>query len=181
MPVQYHIVVLGDGAVGKTALTIQYCLNNFVEHYDPTIEDSYRKQVVVDNESCILEILDTAGQEEYAAMGDQWLRMGDGFLLVYSITSRQSFNRVKRFHEHMIRVRQTDATPMVLVGNKCDMPGERQVSTQEGLELSKILKCAFIETSAKSKYNVENAFHLSVRVLRNHRSHKKQKGGCAIM
>ncbi|KAJ3007104.1 UNVERIFIED_CONTAM: Ras GTPase [Siphonaria sp. JEL0065] len=154
MPSQYQIVVLGDGAVGKTGENL-YCLNSFIDHYDPTIEDSYRKQITVDNETCVLEILDTAGQEEFAAMGDQWMRLGDGFLLVYSITSRQSFNRIKRFREQMLRVRETDDTPMVIVGNKCDMAGERQVSTQEGVELAKLLRCEFIETSAKSKYNVE--------------------------
>lgn len=53
----YKIVVLGDGGVGKTALTIQLCLNHFVETYDPTIEDSYRKQVVIDDQACIMEIL----------------------------------------------------------------------------------------------------------------------------
>ncbi|KAI8611967.1 small GTPase superfamily [Chytriomyces sp. MP71] len=181
MPSQYHVVVLGDGAVGKTALTIQYCLNSFVEHYDPTIEDSYRKQVIVDGETCVLEILDTAGQEEYAqSMGDQWLRIGNGFLLVYSITSRNSFTRIKRFREQLSRVRELEKCPMVLVGNKCDMVGERQVSIQEGLDMAGRLGCAFIETSAKTKYNVENAFHLVVRTIRKS-SGRKQKGDCIIM
>jgi GTPase KRas protein len=63
----HKIVVLGDGGVGKTALTIQLCLSHFVETYDPTIEDSYRKQVVIDEIPCVLEVLDTAGQEEYTA------------------------------------------------------------------------------------------------------------------
>ncbi|KAI8829635.1 small G-protein Ras2 [Chytriomyces cf. hyalinus JEL632] len=183
MPSLHHIVVLGDGAVGKTALTIQYCLNNFVEHYDPTIEDSYRKQVNIDGETCVLEILDTAGQEEYSSsMGDQWLRRGDGFLLIYSITSRQSFARIKRFREQLARVRDhSEDISIVLVGNKCDMAGEREVSTQEGLELANRLKCEFIETSAKTKYNVESAFHLAVRSLRKSTHHKKKKGDCAIL
>ncbi|KAJ2237099.1 RAS2 protein [Coemansia sp. RSA 455] len=59
---------------GGTALTIQLCLNHFVETYDPTIEDSYRKQVVIDDQPCVLEVLDTAGQEEYTALRDQWIR-----------------------------------------------------------------------------------------------------------
>ena len=63
--INYKICVLGDGGVGKTALTIQLCSNHFVEEYDPTIEDSYRKQVVIDDESCLLEILDTAGPENF--------------------------------------------------------------------------------------------------------------------
>ncbi|KAJ3405034.1 hypothetical protein HDU80_001988 [Chytriomyces hyalinus] len=160
-----------------------YCLNNFVEHYDPTIEDSYRKQVNIDGETCVLEILDTAGQEEYSSsMGDQWLRRGDGFLLIYSITSRQSFARIKRFREQLARVRDhSEDISIVLVGNKCDMAGEREVSTQEGLELANRLKCEFIETSAKTKYNVESAFHLAVRSLRKSTHHKKKKGDCAIL
>lgn len=92
----YRLVVLGDGGVGKTALTIQLCLNHFVESYDPTIEDSYRKQVVIDEEPCILEVLDTAGQEEYTALRDQWIRDGEGFVLVYSIAQRSTFERVGR-------------------------------------------------------------------------------------
>lgn len=70
----YKLVVLGEPSIGKTALTLQMCLNHFVETYDPTIEDSYRKQVLVDEKQCILEILDTAGQEEYAFIRDQWIR-----------------------------------------------------------------------------------------------------------
>lgn len=65
------LVVLGDGGVGKTALTIQLCLNHFIEAYDPTIEDSYRKHAVIDDQPVLIEILDTAGQEEYTALRDQ--------------------------------------------------------------------------------------------------------------
>ena len=68
------------GGVGKSALTIQLIQNHFVDEYDPTIEDSYRKQVVIDGETCLLDILDTAGQEEYSAMRDQYMRTGEGKL-----------------------------------------------------------------------------------------------------
>jgi len=103
----YKLVVLGDGGVGKTALTIQLCLNHFVETYDPTIEDSYRKQVVIDGIACMLEVLDTAGQEEYTALRDQWIRDGEGFVLVYSISSRSSFTRIPRFHNQILRVKES--------------------------------------------------------------------------
>ena len=68
---EYKLVVVGGGGVGKSALTIQLIQNHFVDEYDPTIEDSYRKQVTIDEETCLLDILDTAGQEEYSAMRDQ--------------------------------------------------------------------------------------------------------------
>jgi len=87
----YNLVVLGDGAVGKTALTIQLCSHHFVEQFDPTIESSYRRQVEVDGTVALLDILDTAGQEEFTALRSQWIRAGEGYLIVYDITSEKSF------------------------------------------------------------------------------------------
>ncbi|GAB7365052.1 hypothetical protein MBLNU230_g5833t1 [Neophaeotheca triangularis] len=187
----YKLVVLGDGGVGKTALTIQLCLNHFVETYDPTIEDSYRKQVQIDGQSCMLEVLDTAGQEEYTALRDQWIRDGEGFVLVYSISSRSSFSRIQRFYSQIQRVKESAAAssptypgsplsqttpssqgpaPVMLVGNKCDRVTEREVSTQEGQALAKQLGCDFVEASAKNCVNVEKAFYDVVRQLRRQRS-----------
>ena len=67
----FKIVILGSGGVGKSALTIRLITDNFLEEYDPTIEDSYQKTLVVDGESTQINILDTAGQEEYSSMQDQ--------------------------------------------------------------------------------------------------------------
>ncbi|ORY68738.1 ras family-domain-containing protein [Pseudomassariella vexata] len=185
--VLYKLVVLGDGGVGKTALTIQLCLQHFVETYDPTIEDSYRKQVVIDSQACMLEVLDTAGQEEYTALRDQWIRDGEGFVLVYSISSRSSFSRIKRFHHQIQRVKESvqasptypgspmtaaapsQNVPIMLVGNKSDRVTEREVSTQEGHALARELGCEFVEASAKNCINVEKAFYDVVRILRRQR------------
>jgi small GTP-binding protein len=117
---------------------------------DPTIEDSYRKQVTIDDETCLLDILDTAGQEEYSAMRDQYMRTGQGFLCVYAITSRSSFDEISSFREQILRVKDADKVPMVVVGNKCDLESERQVSKAEGQDLAKSFGCPFLETSAKS-------------------------------
>jgi len=190
-------VVLGDGGVGKTALTIQLCLNHFVETYDPTIEDSYRKQVVIDDQSCMLEVLDTAGQEEYTALRDQWIRDGEGFLLVYSICSRSSFDRVRRFQEQIHRVKDASLPPnstnppkafpadpnhphlsripLMLVGNKADRSTEREVSAQEGRSLAQELGCLFTESSAKTCQNVELAFYEVVRQIRRQREGEKEQ------
>merc|ERR1711974_220128 len=160
------IVVLGDGGVGKTALTIQLCSNHFVEEYDPTIEDSYRKQVVIDDETCLLEILDTAGQEEFTALRDQWIRECEGFIIVYSITSTHSFHQVKTFKQQVTRVKDEDNLPMMLVGNKCDLEEEREVPTEEGVALAEKLGCQFKEASAKTRKNVEESFYDLVRASR---------------
>lgn len=155
--------------------------------YDPTIEDSYRKQVVIDGLSCMLEVLDTAGQEEYTALRDQWIRDGEGFVLVYSISSRSSFTRIQKFHHQIQRVKESSSAspsypgsplsavappgnvPVMLVGNKSDRVTEREVSTQEGHALARELGCEFVEASAKNCINVEKAFYDVVRLLRRQR------------
>jgi len=163
---EYKLVVVGGGGVGKSALTIQLIQNHFVDEYDPTIEDSYRKQVVIDEETCLLDILDTAGQEEYSAMRDQYMRTGEGFLCVYSITSRSSFDEISSFREQILRVKDKDQVPMIIVGNKCDLESERQVTQSEGRDLAKSFGCPFMETSAKTRVNVEEAFFELVRLIR---------------
>lgn len=72
-------------------------------------------------------MLDTAGQEEYSAMREQYMRTGEGFLLVYSITSRESFEEITTFQQQILRVKDKDSFPMVVVGNKCDLEHERKV------------------------------------------------------
>lgn len=136
----------------------------------------------------MLEVLDTAGQEEYVSLRDQWIRDGEGFVLVYSISSRASFQRIKKFYNQIQRVKESAATasptfpgspslssasygpaPVMLVGNKCDRVTEREVSTQEGSALARELGCEFVEASAKNCVNVEKAFYDVVRQLRRQR------------
>ncbi|CAK4030440.1 ras [Lecanosticta acicola] len=165
---EYKLVVVGGGGVGKSCLTIQLIQSHFVDEYDPTIEDSYRKQCVIDDEVALLDVLDTAGQEEYSAMREQYMRTGEGFLLVYSITSRQSFEEIVTFQQQILRVKDKDYFPIIVVGNKCDLESERQVSTEEGKQLARSFGCKFIETSAKSRINVDNAFYDIVREIRKY-------------
>jgi small GTP-binding protein len=112
------IVILGEGGVGKSALVIQFTQNHFVRDYDPTIENSYRKQITIDDEVCMLDILDTAGQEEYSVMRDQYIRTGGGFLIVYSIANRDTFEAMEDFRDQILRVKDSSSYPMVLLGNK---------------------------------------------------------------
>eukprot|EP01102_Stenamoeba_stenopodia_P005094 TRINITY_DN15605_c0_g1_i1.p1 TRINITY_DN15605_c0_g1~~TRINITY_DN15605_c0_g1_i1.p1 ORF type:complete len:193 (+),score=38.56 TRINITY_DN15605_c0_g1_i1:361-939(+) len=170
----YKIVILGDGGVGKSCLTIQFTQNHFVREYDPTIENSYRKQITIDEEACILDILDTAGQEEYSVMRDQYINSGQGFMLVYSITSKATFKSLTDLREKILQVKDCDHFPMVIVGNKCDLDKERQVATQEGKDLCSSWGAPFLESSAKSRTNVEEAFKAVVREIR-----KKDEGPAA--
>ncbi|KAM5256073.1 GTPase NRas-like [Ctenodactylus gundi] len=167
---QYKLVVVGGDYVGKSALTIQLIHNHFVGEYDPTIQDSYRKQVVIDGETCLLDILDTAGLE-YSAMRDQYMRTGEGFLCVFAINSTKSFADINLFREEIKRVKDSDDVPMVLVGNKCDLP-TRTVDTEQARELAKSYGIPFIETSAKTRQGVEEAFYTLVREIRRYRMKK---------
>ncbi|XP_045196318.1 ras-related protein R-Ras2-like [Mercenaria mercenaria] len=162
----YKLVVVGGGGVGKSALTIQFIQSYFVTDYDPTIEDSYAKQCVIDDEVARLDILDTAGQEEFSAMREQYMRSGMGFLLVYSVTDRSSFDEIYKFHKQILRVKDRDEFPMILVGNKSDLEHQRQISREEGQELSRQLKITHIEASAKIRMNVDQAFYDLVRKVR---------------
>jgi len=163
---EYKLVVVGGGGVGKSALTIQLIQNHFVDEYDPTIEDSYRKQVTIDEETCLLDILDTAGQEEYSAMRDQYMRSGQGFLCVYSITNKTSFEEISTFREQILRVKDSDKVPMVIVGNKSDLDADREVSQADGKDLAAAFGCPWMETSAKAKIRCEDCFYELVREIR---------------
>ena len=99
----------------------------FVTDYDPTIEDSYQKQCVIDGTVAKLDILDTAGQEEFSAMREQYMRSGEGFLLVFSLADRRSFEDAARFHKEILRVKDRDEFPVMLVGNKADLDSQRMV------------------------------------------------------
>jgi len=181
-----RLTVLGDGGVGKTALTIQLVNQHFVQTYDPTIEDSYTKQCHIDSVSTLLEILDTAGQDEYTALMAQWIAEGSGYLIVYSIIDRHSFDRAKEIYEIIARYHDNDPTKIacVLVGNKCDMTEGREVTEEEAGALAEKWLCEAIETSAKTKHNVEKAFFDVVRAIRekeNFFEKEKKKGLCNIL
>jgi GTPase KRas protein len=183
MATEYRLVLVGGGGVGKSALTLMYINSTFIDEYDPTIEDAYRKQVVIDGEAAMLDILDTAGQDEYSAMRSQYMRTGGVFMLVYAITSRESFEEMRSFRDQILRVKEgdgiTDArqVPMLLIGNKCDLESERQVSASEGKELAAEWGMPFFEASARDRINVENSFLEAVRLVRRQAPVKPARSG----
>ncbi|KAI9022210.1 ras related protein 1b [Phycomyces nitens] len=173
---EYKLVVLGSGGVGKSALTVQFVQSIFVERYDPTIEDSYRKQVEVDGQQCVLEILDTAGTEQFTAMRDLYMKNGQGFILVFSIISLATLTDLRELREQILRVKDVDHVPMVLVGNKCDLEEERAVPREQGMALSQQWGGKpFYETSARYKINVDEVFYDVVRQINKQMPSKPRK------
>ena len=183
---EYKLVVLGSGGVGKSALTVQFVQGIFVEKYDPTIEDSYRKQIEIDGQPCMLEILDTAGTEQFTAMRDLYMKTGEGFLLVYSITNQASFSDLQELRDQIMRVKDgNDDVPMMVVGNKCDLSDERVVGRDQGVQLSRQFNCQFMETSAKQRINVVEVFEELIKQINRQQQRnpnkKKRKRKCTIL
>uniref|UniRef100_A0A2K6UL94 RAS related 2 n=1 Tax=Saimiri boliviensis boliviensis TaxID=39432 RepID=A0A2K6UL94_SAIBB len=158
---KYLLVVVGGGGVGKSALIIQFNQSYFVKDYDPTIEDSYTKQCVIDDRAARLDILDTAGQEEFGAMREQCMRTGEGFLLVFSVTNRGSFEEIYKFQRQILRVKGRDEFPMILVGNKADLDHQRQTNLKETLRLLQRLS----DSSKICVYIHRHALFLSASML----------------
>lgn len=96
-PALHKVIMVGSGGVGKSALTLQFMYDEFVEDYEPTKADSYRKKILLDGEDVQIDILDTAGQEDYAAIRDHYFRSGEGFLCIFSITEDESFQATQEF------------------------------------------------------------------------------------
>ncbi|KAM6332333.1 ras-related protein Ral-B isoform 3-T4 [Podargus strigoides] len=131
-------------------------MKQFVEDYEPTKADSYRKKVVLDGEEVQIDILDTAGQEDYAAIRDNYFRSGEGFLLVFSITEHESFTATAEFREQILRVKaEEDKIPLLVVGNKSDLEERRQVPVEEARSKAEEWGVQYVETSAKTRANVD--------------------------
>lgn len=165
----YKLVVLGAGGVGKSCLTVQFVQSVYLDTYDPTIEDSYRKTIEIDGKVFDLEILDTAGVAQFTAMRELYIKSGMGFLLVYSVTDKQSLDELMELREQVLRIKDSNKVPMVLVGNKADLADERIISVPEGIDVStKWGRVPFYETSALLRSNVDEVFVDLVRqIIRN--------------
>ena len=114
-------------------------------------------------------ITDISGQLEYSELWDQHISTCDCFLLIYSITSRHSFQEIRMLWEHICRIRKGKYIPFILVGNKCDRAHAREVSSKEGYGLADEIGCPFFEASAKQRINVDEIFHEAVRETRRKR------------
>ena len=162
---KYKIVVLGAGAVGKSSLTVRYVTGDFLDEYDPTIEDYYRKLVEVDGEPAYMDILDTAGQEEFSSMQDEFFRQGKGFLLIYSIISKDSFEHAKTLRDKIKRARDDPDKKLALVlcGNKCDLEIQRQVQKSDGVRLCMSSSISSLYTLIECEFaNIIISYHYHI-------------------
>jgi len=131
----------------------------------------------------MLEILDTAGTEQFTAMRDLYMKNGQGFILVYSITAQSTFNDLPEKREQILRVKDKDNVPMVLVGNKADLQDQRVITTEQGEDLARKFICKFLEASARTRMNIDKIFHEIIRQINatSPSQQKKTKKTCLIL
>ncbi|GJE85669.1 Ras domain-containing protein [Phanerochaete sordida] len=156
---EYEVVVLGAGGVGKSALTVRFVNDSFLEHYNPTIEEQYRREIAVDGEHIALEILDTAGAEQFTALNEVYITSGHGFLLVFSLTHEASLHDLDNIRQQVLHIKQGEPDlPIVIVGTKMDLYNEREVTSGALQELATSWGIPFYETSAKRNWNIQEVF-----------------------
>uniref|UniRef100_A0A2I3GBX7 Ras-related and estrogen-regulated growth inhibitor n=1 Tax=Nomascus leucogenys TaxID=61853 RepID=A0A2I3GBX7_NOMLE len=141
---EVKLAIFGRAGVGKSALVVRFLTKRFIWEYDPTLESTYRHQATIDDEVVSMEILDTAGQED-TIQREGHMRWGEGFVLVYDITDRGSFEEVLPLKNILDEIKKPKNVTLILVGNKADLDHSRQVSTEEGEKLATELACAFYD------------------------------------
>ncbi|KAL7714690.1 Small G-protein Ras2 [Entamoeba marina] len=184
---QHHelrLCALGDDGVGKSAMVVRFVSNHFVENYDPWLEDNYRTQIILDRNLVILEIFDTVGDEQIS-LRDHYLRMSYGFIIVYSISNRKSFENVPKYYDYILKLKEVNDNiniPITIAGHKVDIENQREIPTDEGKQFANGLGVNFIECSAKNNINIKELFEniafdilVSEQYTNRTNSEKKQK------
>ena len=131
----------------------------------------------VDGIQCLLEILDTAGTEQFTAMRDLYMKDGQGFVLVFSIVAKSTFTDLNDIRDQIVRVKDTDSFPSILVGNKCDLEDQRVVSKVDAQELAGKWGSSFMECSAKTATNIQELFLDLIRQINATIKVEKKGGG----
>lgn len=175
-----NIAMMGYRSVGKSSLSIQFVEGQFVDSYDPTIENTFTKITRVNSTDYEVKLVDTAGQDEYSIFPAQYSMDFHGYVLVYSITSQKSFEVIQIIYEKLLDVMGKAYVPVVLVGNKTDLHQERAVSTEEGRKLAECWKAQFLETSAKQNESVADIFHLLLQQIERDNGNTGEKSSCTI-
>ncbi|XP_077099451.1 GTP-binding protein Di-Ras2 [Siphateles boraxobius] len=192
----YRVVVFGAGGVGKSSLVLRFVKGTFRESYIPTVEDTYRQVISCDKSICTLQITDTTGSHQFPAMQRLSITKGHAFILVYSISSKQSLEELKPIFEQICLIKgDIENIPIMLVGNKNDELNSREVESGDGEATAKRWKCAFMETSAKTNHNVKELFQellnlekrrtVSLQIdgkkSKQQKRAEKLKGKCVVM
>ncbi|KAG2387461.1 hypothetical protein C9374_001793 [Naegleria lovaniensis] len=170
---EFKIVVFGAGGVGKSALVIQFIMGQFIGEYDPTIEDSYRKQIEVDGEMALLDILDTAGPEDYYALRRSYIRCADCFIFVCAVDDPRTVHEFDYLIESSEREKESCDIPCIFAINKIDLVRENLIEDVSNIvtedmvgnviKKHKLTNYSIFESSGKRAINSTAIFEEIVR------------------
>eukprot|EP00752_Nemacystus_decipiens_P001864 g1796.t1 len=164
---QIKLLMIGDSGVGKTCLLLRYANDSFSQTFITTIGIDFKiKNIDLDSKRIKLQIWDTAGQERFRTITTSYFRGAQGILLVYDVTDKKSFNSIRNWVAQ-IQQHADVAVNKILIGNKCDMEEDREVSKEEGAQLAAEYGIQFFETSAKEDKNVEKGFITIAREVKD--------------
>jgi Ras-related protein Rab-1A len=154
----FKLVLIGDSGVGKSCLLLRFADDNFTDSYISTIGVDFRfRTITIDKKTVKLQIWDTAGQERFRTITSAYYRGADGIIMVYDVTSAESFDHVEEWLSEVDRY-ANENTAKLLIGNKADLIDEKQVSEETAQKFADKLGIPFLETSAKTATNVDQAF-----------------------
>ena len=175
------MAVIGKGIVGKSSLTYRFLNYNIPEGHEATLEDRYKIDTKIDDKLYRIEILDTAGEDDYQQMMDTWISFGEGFLLVFAINDKTSFELIPPKRERIIKGKHGEKCPMILVGNKQDLADNREIPYDDAKQLADSWGIDYIETSAKTDFNCKEVFErLAVKIYESSTKTKKSSCPCSI-
>uniref|UniRef100_A0A8C3AC13 RRAD and GEM like GTPase 1 n=1 Tax=Cyclopterus lumpus TaxID=8103 RepID=A0A8C3AC13_CYCLU len=160
----YRVVLLGDHGVGKTSLAGIFAGITEKEE-QPGGGDTYERTLTVDGEESTLIVMDT-WENDKLVLCDDCLKVGSAYVIVYSVTDRDSFDAAAELRITLRRTRQAENLPIILVGNKSDLVRSREVAVEEGRACAVVFDCKFIETSASLQHNVTELFEGVIRQIR---------------
>ena len=154
------VITLGNSAVGKSSFILKYIDNSFTLYYTATLGIDFKQKKIKlkDGRDVRLRIFDTAGQERYKSVSASFIKKADGVILIYDIGDLESFEAVENWIKS-IREIGKDNLPIILVGNKCDLPDDkRMISLKEGQDKADEFNIPFYETSCKEGINIKEVF-----------------------
>eukprot|EP00478_Filoreta_tenera_P002228 GABV01002289.1.p1 GENE.GABV01002289.1~~GABV01002289.1.p1 ORF type:complete len:204 (-),score=67.03 GABV01002289.1:17-628(-) len=163
----FKLLLIGDSGVGKSCLLLRFADDTYTESYISTIGVDFKIRTIdLDGKTIKLQIWDTAGQERFRTITSSYYRGAHGIIIVYDVTDMESFNNVRQWLFEIDRFASENVSKL-LVGNKCDLSSSKAVDYDTAKKFAEQHDMPFLETSAKSSHNVEQAFLMMAAQIKN--------------